>query len=185
MANLNINLSKEQQKVFAIGGVMLIATSVVYYKFFWSPYSKKIVEAQKQNEEIEAKIEKAKFQASRLPQLEATLNRLNEQAQEAEKRLPKKKSVPEILVTVSDLAEKARVSLISFAPGGNSNKQFFTELFYPVQVKGAYHSIGRFLAALALEERIFNIQNVTYSEPAPETGEMTVNFMLISYQYKG
>jgi len=52
-------------------------------------------------------------------------------------------------------------------------------------VKGGYHSVGRFLAAVALEERIFNVKNVMYSEPLAKTGEMQVTFTLISYQYKG
>ena len=43
--------------------------------------------------------------------------------------------------------------------------------------------IGKFLAALALEERLYNVLNVNYSSPSA-TGEMQVTFELVSYQYK-
>ncbi len=153
-------------------------------KFFWSPTSAKIKDAKAKIEEIEAKIEKAQLQAARLPRLEQELVRLNEQAIEAERRLPKKRSVPDILVTVSELAAENHVDLMSFSPGGVSNKQFFSELNFPISVKGGFHSIGKFLAALSLEERIFNVQNVVYGEESP-AGEMMVTFTLVSYQYKG
>src|SRR5262249_15502696 len=136
-------------------------------------------------EAAEAKIDKARRQAARLPRLEAELVDLNQKAAEAELRLPKKKSVPDILVTISALAERHHVALTTFNPGSTATKQFCNELSYPVTVKGSYHNIGRSLAAVALEERIFNVQNVIYSDESGDPPEMTVNFTLISYQYKG
>ena len=51
-------------------------------------------------------------------------------------------------------------------------------------IKGGYHNVGRFLAAVALEERIFNVKDVVYPS-AGSDGEMTVTFILLTYQYKG
>ena len=42
----------------------------------------------------------------------------------------------------------------------------------------------RFLAAIALEERIFNVKDVMYPAAGGD-GEMTVTFTLLTYQYKG
>lgn len=180
----NIKLNKQQQQMLAAGVVGLGAFGYIYIAFFWLPISQKKEDTRKKIEEIEGKIDKARAKAGRLHQLEAELVRLNEQAIEAEKRLPKKKSVPDILVTVSGIAQRYQVSLISFTPGRESSKQFFAELSYPITVKGTYHNIGKFLAAVALEERIFNVENVTYSEPGAD-GAMNVTFTMISYQYKG
>jgi Tfp pilus assembly protein PilO len=159
-----------------------------YFAFFWAPISQKIEDAQKTIDAVEAKIDKATKQAARLPHLQAELAELNQQAIEAEKRLPKKKSTADILVTITQLADSAHVSLMSFTPGSAPKKggsPFFNELSYPLTVKGSYHNIGKFLAAVSLEERIFNVENVNYSEPQADTGEMQVTFTLISYQYKG
>lgn len=177
-----IKLSKEQQKYIAVGVVATVAFLFLYWKVFWSPIAAKIEDTRAKIEELDGKIARAKAQAARLPQLEKELAVLAEQAVEAEKRLPKTKSTPDILVTVSSLALKSRVTVSSFSPGTMSQKQYFTELNYPVAAKGSFHSIGKFLAALALEERIFNVVNVQF---AGSGGELTVSFILVSYQYKG
>lgn len=179
-----IQLTKQQQQYAGAGAIAAVALGFVYIKFFWLPVSTAKASARQKIVEIEAKIDKAKKQAARLERLQQELNTLNEQAIQAELRLPRSKSVPDILVALSSLAQKQRVALLSFAPGPSKSQQYFIELNYPVSVRGSYHNIGRFLASLALEQRIFNVQNVVY--PAPDaSGEMTVTFMLLSYQYKG
>lgn len=177
-----IKLTKDQQKYLAAAVVGVALFGFLYWKFFWSPISMKITEVRAKIEELDGKIARAKQQAARLPLLEKELVTLNEQAVEAEKRLPRTKSVPDILVTLSTLAQKNRVIVASFTPGAQKAQQYFTELNYPVQVRGSFHSIGKFLAALSLEERIFNVLNVTFSGSGPD---LTVTFTLVSYQYKG
>jgi type IV pilus assembly protein PilO len=177
-----IKLTKQQQQLIAATVLSVGAFGYIYFTFFWMPLAKKITETTAKIDAVEKKIEKAQQLAARLPRLEAELVRLNDQAVEAEKRLPKKKAAPEILVTVGNLAVKHHVTLVSFNPGAISNKAFFSELSYPMSVKGSFHSIGKFFAAVSLEERIFNLQNVVYTGGE---GELTVTFTLVSYQYKG
>ncbi len=179
-----MQLSKQQQQYVAAGAFMFAALGFVYVKFFWLPIAAAKAEATQKIEEIEAKIVKAKQQAARLERLQAEIASLNERAVEAEKRLPKTKSVPDILLAISALAQKNRVVIQSFTPGPTKNQQYFVELAYPLSIRGSYHNIGRFLAAVALEERIFNVTNVNYPS-ADALGDMTVTFTLISYQYKG
>ena len=185
MANINLKLTKQQQQYVAAGALGLAAFGYSYIALFWLPISRNIAEVDAKITEVEGKVEKATREASRLPHLQEELTRLNEHAIEAERRLPKKKSTPDILVKVSDLAQDQHVALLSFTPGAQKSQQFFTELSYPISVRGTFHNIGRFLAALALEERIFNVQNVVYGEASGDSGEMSVTFTLLSYQYKG
>ena len=179
-----MQLSKQQQQYLGAGAVLFVVFIGVYVKFFWLPIAQAKAEATEKIEQIEAKIVKAKQQAARLERLQAEIASLNERAAEAEKRLPKTKSVPDILLSISALAQKNRVVIQSFAPGPSKSQTYFTELQYPLSIRGSYHNIGRFLAAVALEERIFNIKDINY--PAADgVGDMTVTFTLLSYQYKG
>lgn len=179
-----IQLSKQQQQYVFAGVFMFAALGFVYVKFFWLPIAQAKAEAAQKIEEIEAKIVKAKQQAARLERLQAEIASLNERAIEAEKRLPKTKSVPDILLAISALAQKNRVVITNFAPGPQRSQTYFIELQYPLSVRGSYHNLGRFLAALSLEERIFNVKDVNYPS-ADAVGDMTVTFTLLSYQYKG
>ena len=178
-----IQMSKQQQ--YAAAGVFVtLALGFVYVKFFWLPVAAAKAEAREKIAQIEIKISKAKQQAARLKRLQDEIASLNERAIEAEKRLPKSKSVPDILLTISALAQKRRVHHQTFSPGPQKSQQYFVDLANPVSIRGNYHSIGRFLAAVALEERIFNIKDINYPGAGGD-GEMTVTFILLSYQYKG
>lgn len=179
-----IQLSKQQQQYLGVGAVLFVVGAGVYIKFFWLPISNKMADLTDQIAQTEAKIAKAEAQASRLTRLQAELATLNQQAGEAEKRLPKEKDVPDVLVTLSKLAERNRVSIQGFAPGPQKKQQYFVELAYPMSIRGTYHNIGRFLASIALETRIFNVKDVVYPA-ADSSGEMSVTFTLITYQYKG
>lgn len=179
-----IQLSKDQQQYLGAGAIAFLLLTGAYVKFFWLPISQKEAELTDQIKTIETKIAKAEAQASRLARLQSELAVLNQQAIEAEKRLPKNKDVPDILVTLSHLGEKNRVAIMGISPGPTKSQQYFTELNYPMSVKGSYHDIGRFFAAIALETRIFNIKDVVYPA-AGSGGEMTVTFTLLTYQYKG
>ncbi len=179
-----MQLSKQQQQYIGAGVFIFAVFSGLYVKFFWLPIAQAKAEATEKIEAIESKIVKAKQQAARLERLQAEIASLNERAIEAEKRLPKTKSVPDILLSISALAQKNRVIIQSFAPGPQKSQTYFIELAYPLSVRGSYHNIGRFLAAVALEERIFNIKDINYPS-ADAVGDMTVTFTLLSYQYKG
>lgn len=176
-----IKLTKQQKQYLAAGVVGFAAFVFCYVKFFWLPMTKKITDINAKIETLDRDIQAAQRQAARLPDLEKLLVSLNERKIEADKRLPVRKSVPDILVTIGDLAKKNRVLLSSFAPGPTKKQQYFTELRYPVAVKGAFHNIGRFLAALSLEQRLYNVFDVNYSEPTGDTGMMGVSFTLASY----
>ena len=179
-----IQLSKQQQQYVGAGAILFALVGFFYVKFFWLPISEKKAELADQIEQIDRKIATAQAQASRLQRLQDELSTLNRQAGEAEKRLPKTKSVPDILVSLSRLADRYHVSIVSFSPGPQKAQQYFIELNYPMTVSGSYHDVGRFLAAIALEERIYNIRGIMLPAPGPG-GRMTVTFTLLTYQYKG
>jgi len=179
-----IQLSKQQQQYLGAGAFLFLVAGGMYVKFFWLPISQQMAELSSEIADIDTKIRKANAQASRLQKLQDELRKLNQQAAEAELRLPKTKSVPDVLIALSGLAQTNRVSIQTFSPGPLKSQQYFTELSYPMAVKGSYHNIGRFFAAIALEERIFNVKDVVYPAAAGD-GQMTVTFVLLTYQYKG
>lgn len=176
-------LTKQQQQYLAVGAVVLGVGGFAYIKYAWMPLSARINKASEEIETTNKSIEVAKAAAARRPRLEAELALLNQQALEAEKRLPKTKSVPDILVTLTTLAQKYNVQVLSFTPGAETSKEYFRELQYPMTLRGTFHNIGRFFAAVALEQRIYNVQNVNFGSASE--GFLSIGFVLVSYQYKG
>lgn len=184
MAKLNIQLTKQQQQALVLAVLFLGGGGFAYIKYFWLPTSEKIEKTKAEIKTTEDKINKAKSQAVRLPKIQKEIETLNEQAIEAEKRLPKGRDLPAVITAVSMLARKYNVQLNSFTPGGQKSEQYFIEHPYQLSVKASYHDMGRFLAAIALEQRIYNVRTVNYGAPDGQ-GKASVTFTLVAYQYKG
>jgi Tfp pilus assembly protein PilO len=182
MAKLNIKLTPDQQKLLFGSVVGLIGGGYAYIAFYWMPISAKIVDTGKQIEDVEKKIDEADKRAKQLHTLYEELVGLNEQADQAEKELPNEKAVADIFVSINDLAKDYDLSLQSFGAGKLTTQPFFSELSYAVTVKGTFHNIGKFLAKVSLETRIFNVKDVRYTEP-DGSGQMPVTFTLLSYKY--
>ncbi|TBR21491.1 hypothetical protein EPO15_10240 [bacterium] len=181
---MTVKLSPDQQKYLAVAVLVLGGGGFGYIKYFWLPVSEKISETRAKIEEVEGKIAKAKNQAVRLNKIQKELEELNVAALEAEKRLPKTQDLPAVIDTVTALSRRYNLKLATFVPGGSKPQAHFIETTYMVTGSATFHELGRFLAAVALEERIYNVRGITYGAPDTE-GRMNVTFQLISYQYKG
>lgn len=181
---MSIKLSKQQQQYLAVGVVLLGGGGFAYIKYFWLPISAKIADTKAKIEETEGKIAKAKNQAVRLNKIQKELDELNIAALEAEKRLPKAQDLAAVVDTVTALSRRYNLTLKTFTPGGSKPQPHFIETSYSITATASFHELGRFLAAVALEERIYNVRGIMYGSPDTE-GRMNVSFQLISYQYKG
>lgn len=182
---VNIKLTKQQQQILAVGVLVIGGGGFAYVKYFWLPVSQKISDTKAAIEATEAKIAKAKNQAVRLEKIKKELAELNVKAAEDEKRLPKTVDLPAVIDTISGLTRKYNFNLMTFSAGTSKPQAHFIETVYNITGKATYHDLGRFLAAVALEERIFNVRAITYGAPEAATGKMPVTFQLVSYQYKG
>jgi type IV pilus assembly protein PilO len=180
-----IKLTKQQQQTLAAVVIGVGAFLYCYIQFFCLPVYKKMVSVNAELENLSKQIAVADGQAKRLPELIKELADLNIRMTEAEKSLPKTKSVPDILVALSALGEKHEVSLLSFAPGAVKPQTYYIELHFPITMRGSFHSLGLFLADLALQQRLYNVFNINFPGTADDTGRMQVTFDLVSYQYKG
>lgn len=184
MAKINLKLTRQQQQYAVAGALFLAGGGFSYFRYFWIPTSARIRETTEKIKAVEEKISKAKGQAGRLPTIQKELERLNQQAVEAEKQLPRNKNLPAVIVTMGGLARKNNVEIRSFMPGGSAQKEYYIEVPYTLSMQGTYHNLARFFASVALEERIFNVRNVIYGAPNAE-GKLSVTYTLISYQSKG
>jgi len=169
-----------------IAGIMFgVLFLYVYFAYFWGPYSKKIAENKAKIEKIDKDIASALKAKAEIQDLEKKLEELKQQKAESEKRLPKEKKVPDLLQTIKKISDKYSVKIVSITPANSSKEQYFTKVNYSMVIKGNYHNIGKFFTAIALEERIFGIENVTISQSITENTSCSVSFTLSAYQFGG
>ena len=179
-----ISLDKKAQQALAAAAGGAAALLSLYLWLLWLPLSGQIAAEHKNLSDVDAKIARATQEAQKKHRLDLELALLNQAAAEASQRLPQNEDIPAVLVSVSDLAEEYHVQLQSFASQKAIGRGFFNEIDFSVSIQGTYNDIGRFFAALSLQERIFNAADAAYG--APNTaGLIPAHFTLIAYQYKG
>ena len=180
-----IKLSKDQITQLVAGVFFMGLFGYFYVGYFWLPLSKKIGENTKKVATIEKDITKAKVKKAKYKNLEKKLAVLEIQKEAAQKKLPKEKKVPDLIRMLTYLGKKHNVSMTKIAPSAAKKERYFTKVAYNIVLKSDYHSFGKFLTALALEERILTMENVSIRGVNSDEYTIDVTFTLTSYQYSG
>jgi len=180
-----LQLTKEQLGKIAAGALFAALFIYVYTVYFWLPTAQKIETNSKQVASMESDIFKAKMQKAKYKDLEAKLVSLKEEKDAAQKKLPRERKLPDLIKTLTTLSTKYKVSIQNITPGGNTRGEYFTKAAYQISLTGDYHSLGRFLTALALEERILTMENLSITGTPGATFSTSATFTLIAYQYNG
>ncbi|MBI4055055.1 MAG: type 4a pilus biogenesis protein PilO [Elusimicrobia bacterium] len=184
----NIQLTKQQQQLlFAVllfGGFGIFS----YHRYFWAPLTDRREKTAVELTEAESKIARAKAKAGKLKELEISLAQLEKAVEIVEKKLPREKDVAGVLETIYKLALAHRIRLQSFQPQSPADRNFFFELPFSLSFSGAYHDLGKFLAALGSSERILSAKNLSLNASGGDSsagGTIGGAFILVAYQYKG
>ncbi len=176
-----IKIDKEILIKIVLPAITVVIIIFLYFYFFWLPVDKKLSDLNNKIAKLDNDIKKAKAIKSKYPDLENKLNELREQKILMEKKLPKEDNMPEIMRTLKKLADKNSIRINSISPATLVKEQYFFRTTYHISGTGSYHKIGNFIAEIALEERILNVENLLISAGEPST----FSFVLVSYQYKG
>jgi len=180
-----IVLTKEQISQIA-AGVMFGGLFIYFYlTYFWLPLGKKIAENGDRVAKIESDISSARAHKAKYKNLEEKLASLRIEKDAAEKKLPREKKFPDLIRTITDLSKKYNVKVRNITPAGESQVEYFKRVSYSLTVAGNYHDVGRFLAALGLEERILTSEGLNISATPGGDASVSASFTLVAYQYNG
>jgi type IV pilus assembly protein PilO len=180
-----IKLNKDQITQLVAGIFFAGLFGYFYVAYFWLPLSKKITENTKKVTNIEKDITKAKVKKAKYKNLEKKLAVLELQKTAAQKKLPKEKKVPDLIRMLTYLGKKHNVSMSTISPSAAKKERYFTKVAYRISLTSDYHSFGKFITALALEERILTMENVSITATTSNEYTIRVTFTLTSYQYSG
>ena len=180
-----IVLTKEQMTQIGAGVMFGGLFLYFYFAYFWMPRRKKIAENGQKVSRIESDIANAKAQKAKYKNLEEKLASLKIEKEAAEKKLPREKKFPDLIRTITDLSKKYKVKVRNINPAGESQVEYFKRVSYNLTVSGNYHDVGRFLAALGIEERILTSEGLVISATQGQETSVNATFTLVAYQYNG
>ena len=180
-----MKLTKEQMIQIAAGALFGGLFIFVYLSYFWMPLSKTISENTGKIASMESDINKARMQKAKYKDLEAKLESLKSQKDAAQKKLPKDRKLPDLLRTITDLSKKYKVTIQSIGSPTTGKETYFIKASYQMSVLCDYHSLGRFMTALGLEERILTMENLSITGTPGSDNSVSATFTLVAYQYNG
>ncbi len=166
--------------------VILFLLPVVLFYFFWfQPQNEKSIKLDKQRETLSKELQKAKATAANHEKLKAEVAATEVLFQETAALLPKEKEIPGLLTNISALGRGSGLDFISFKPGKDIPKDFYSEIPISIKVRGPYHNMGIFLDQVSKLDRIVTVSNVTMGGPKQVEGEMLLNSncRLVTYRF--
>ena len=166
--------------------VILFLLPVVLFYFFWfQPQNEKSIKLDKQRETLSKELQKAKAKAANHEKLKAEVAATEALFEETAALLPKEKEIPGLLTNISALGRGSGLDFISFKPGKDIPKDFYSEIPISIKVRGPYHNMGIFLDQVSKLDRIVTVSNITMGGPKQAEGEMLLNSncKLVTYRF--
>jgi len=102
-------------------------------------------------------------------------------------RLPSKEEIPELLRTITRIALKSHIDLISFTPGASVSKEVYEEIPLTLSIKGTYHQVGLFLTKIGNLERILIPSNLKMTAMTPtmeDPSTARAELLITAFVYK-
>ncbi len=168
----------------------LILICVVAYGFstyMYKPMREKGRELDQKIVEKQRELDETKKIVDNLDIKRAEFEKVKKELEFVIKRLPSKQEMPQLLETITKMALKSNIELLSFKPQPSVSKEVYEEVPVSLYIKGTYHSIGFFLTEIGNLERIITPSNVNLNSLIPSTKDpSTTNADLIitAFVYK-
>ncbi|MBL4904215.1 MAG: type 4a pilus biogenesis protein PilO [Desulfocapsa sp.] len=175
----------EKKLKIAIAVILFLLPVVLFYFFWFQPNDEKSVQLIRQKETLAKELEKAKAKASNRAKLQAELDATETLFEETAKLLPKEKEIPRLLTDISARGRGSGLDFLTFKPGADVPKDFYSEIPIDIKVRGPYHNMGMFLDQVSKLDRIVTVSNITMGAPKKEGTEMLLdsNCRLVTYRF--
>lgn len=169
----------------AIAVILFLLPVVLFYFLWFQKQNEKIVQLVQQKETLTRELQQAKAKAANLPKLQAELDSTETLFEETAELLPKEKEIPSLLTNISALGRGSGLDFLTFKPGADIPKDFYSEIPVDIKVRGPYHNMGIFLDQVSKLDRIVTVSNITMGGPKKEGSEMLLDSScrLVTYRF--
>ena len=166
--------------------IFLITAALLAYFFAWKPQKPVLEQAQAQETQLFAELEKKQKKAANLQAYKDQLAEMEKSFGAMLRQLPDKTEVPNLLVDISQTGLAAGLEEKLFQPTAEVRRDFYAELPIKIRLTGSYHAIGDFVSGIAELPRIVtlhDIQLVPLSKDAAGTDQLQLDVTAKTYRY--
>ena len=163
-------------KRLLIVAVVLLSVAGAFYFFVFMPKMEEYQGLVKKSETLQAEIVQKKSIADNLGRFREEYDKMQNRLQESLKELPNDKELPELLTSISSIANQNQLEVKKFQPGGEVAKGFYAEVPVTLTLTGRYLDIGKFFFDVSEMPRIVTVGNIKMKTVGGKTsGQMLVS----------
>lgn len=166
-------------------GVVLILIVLAFVSLLALPAYQQWDALQAESRQLDSEIAQKRVLAANLDEYKAEYARLEEELRLALTKLPNQSEIPSLLTSLAGLAKENGLEVQSFKPLAEVPKGFYAEVPAEMSLRGNYHEVALFAAAVSALPRIVNISNLSLSKPVMVDNEavLTIACSVLTFRF--
>lgn len=174
------------QKV-AIIAVVVAGLLFLYWKFDYSKNAKNIKTLKAEFDNLNTQVNEARKVAARMSEYIQRIKVLEAQLKIANKMLPDSQKVEDVIDTITIVANRNNLKIMSIKPLSVSNAGDYAIMTHEISLLGTYNTLGQFLTDIGNQNRIFKINDLTIKPNKKDQDNIvTISSVLtLASYYKG
>ncbi|MFQ6082572.1 MAG: type 4a pilus biogenesis protein PilO [Candidatus Aminicenantia bacterium] len=165
---------------YLIGALVILG---LFYIAYYKPKNGELNRLKEKRIATEQEVRRAKAQKKEIEKLKMEIEKLNLKLEELERIIPEKKEISIILRRIQQLASDSHLTIIKFAPKGETQQEFYSEWPISIELNGNYHNLGIFFDHLSRFSKLFNVENISISALKNQTPANTISVSCIAKTY--
>ena len=158
-------------------GILALVVLLIIGGYWQLSYKKKQIRIkvlQGQLSQLNTELQNLRAIEKKLPEFKSMIVDLQDQLSVARAQLPLEKEIPKLLNDISDFGKKSGMEFISFRPGTERPKGFYTEVPMTLAIKGPFHNLAGFLDEISHYKRIIKVSNLSIGGAVEKEGYVVV-----------
>jgi len=169
-------------RYFIITAALGILIFIIYQFLFYSKMRSKIKTLDQKYTNLSKELQTARLAASRLPQLEIEIKKLQYLWEKALKLLPPEEKPEEIINLLQQRATQNGVKINKLSRNAPVSKGEYTELPYSLDVTSNFHALVRFISELSTLSRLVTVEGIKITQSKLDDKSCDASFVAKFYR---
>ncbi|MEN3046484.1 MAG: type 4a pilus biogenesis protein PilO [Candidatus Hydrothermales bacterium] len=168
-------------RFFLITAGIGVFLSLVYYFLIHTKDREYIKSLEAKHSEISKDLSAARMAASRLPQLEIEIKKLQYLWEKALRLLPPEEKPEEVITLLQQRGSQNNVKIINLTRNPPVSMGEYTELPYSLEVNANFHDLVKFISELSTLSRLVTVEGITITQTKDEERTCKASFVAKFY----
>lgn len=133
----------------------------LFWNYYYGEKRKTFAELEEKVSNLNTQIHQEQRLARNLPKFEKEVDELDKKFRIAVAELPDKREIPDLIISISNLARDSGLLVTLFKPNPEVRKEFYAEVPVSVSVEGTFHQVATFFDEVGQLPRIVNINQIS------------------------